>query len=160
MMETKAKDVTSNNKLKQTHLEQFFNPTNNSQQDLGTLTEGGEKSKWKIGTYNLNNKYKLNKTEIENTILKDMDLDIIGLQETGIKKEEMDNFHLKIKDKNFGTVFVHCKGSIIANESESTVGIIWKKTIGPILNINKYPKTRAIALKFSEVTVLNIYITS
>jgi hypothetical protein len=25
MMGTKAKDVTSNNKLKQTHLEQFFN---------------------------------------------------------------------------------------------------------------------------------------
>jgi hypothetical protein len=125
MMGTKANDVTSNNKLKQTHLEQFFNPTNNSQQELGTITEGEEKSKWKIGTYNLNNKYKLNKTEIENTILKDMDLDIIGLQETGIKKEEMDNYHLKIKDKNFGTVFVHCKGSIIANESESTVGIIW-----------------------------------
>lgn len=75
-----------------------------------------------------------------------MKLNIIGLQELGLKEYDTDNKMLKIKFREYETILMHCNKSTKRNEAETSVGIIFFKSLFPLYNINKYPDYRAITI--------------
>src|SRR3954467_11657813 len=116
----------NNKKISQTKITNFFKPPNNEKKDTNEVQNNNKQENtaqnnknidksWKLGTLNINNQYKLFKSEIEFVLINDMKIDIIALQEIGIKEEDVSNKYLKIKPKEYDTVLMHCKKSVEEN---------------------------------------------
>src|SRR3569623_61456 len=55
---------------------------------------------------------------------------------------------------------MHCKKSIKRNEAETSVGLIFQKSLFATHNINKYPEFRAITISTDDILIINIYISA
>ena len=129
-------------------------------QDNNNNNKEVDKKQWRLGTLNINNQYKLFKSEIEFVLINDIKIDILALQEIGIKDYDINNRFLKIKPKEYDTILLHCKKNLENKAAETSLALIINKAVCSGYNANKYPHMRAITISTDKLLIINIYISA
>jgi exonuclease III len=133
------------------------------QNNKDTTTELGVKSwsdLWTFATYNLQGKYKNdNRRIIENTVLTEMKIDFLALQDLGVKGKEEDCNMIFPCAKEYESVISISKSK---DEAEMAISCHWKKNLTiDKPTIKKVREARAIVVTFEDqnLQVINIYVS-